>query len=34
MYMQPRFYMLGAKKNRLIETVLSIPTTYVLVENI
>ena len=29
--MQPLFYMLGAQKNRLIETV---PTTYVLVENI
>ena len=32
--MQPWFYMLGAQKNRLIETVLSIPTTYALVENI
>ena len=32
--MQPWFYMLGAQKNHLIETVLSIPTTYVLVENI
>ena len=30
--MQPWFYMLGAQKNRLIETVLLVPTTYVLVE--
>ena len=30
----PWFYMLGAQKNRLIETVFLVLTPYVLVENI
>ena len=32
--MQPWFYTLGTQKDRFIETVILVPTTYVLVENI
>ena len=33
-YVKLWFYMLGAQKNRLIETVFLVPTTYILVENV